>query len=175
MKEISDIELIKIGKIIKTHSFKGELVVKLDIEFEQIIETELFFVVIDGITVPFFTVKNTRSYKNSQMLITFEDIDNDKNAEQMLGYDIFIEKEKFEIEEGDNSFSYDGYKVFDKQGFIGTVQGFLNIPANPILSIYDKDNNEVLVPFNEIFIENIDSEKNEIHLNLPKGLIDINK
>jgi 16S rRNA processing protein RimM len=175
MKEISDIELIKIGKIIKTHSFKGELIIKLDIEFDQIFETELFFVLIDGITVPFFTSKIFKPYKASQMLINFDDIDNEKTASQLLGKDIFISNEDFDNETDSEQDNFNGYKVFNHNNLIGTVNGFLNIPSNPILSIFDTDENEILVPYNEHFIEKIDDEKNEIFLILPEGLIDINK
>ena len=175
MKEISDIEFIKIGKIIKTHSFKGELVVKLFIEFNQILKTELFFVNIDGITVPFFTSQNIRSFKKSQMLIMFEDIDSDIKATKLINSDIFLENINIEEVFEEESQSLENFKVYNNKVFLGSVESFLNIPSNPILSILTPDNEEILIPYNDNFIEKTDYKKEEIYLNLPQDLLNINK
>lgn len=174
MKEISDIELFKIGKIIKTHGFKGELVVKLDIEFDQILKTELFFVDIDGITVPFFLSQKIRPFKKSQMLLNFVDIDSDIKAEKFIDCDIFTDTQNIEDLEFDEMWEITGFKVYNNGEFIGTVKNFVDIPANPLLEIISDKNIEILVPYNENFIVNSDYIAREIYLNLPEGLLDLN-
>lgn len=174
MKEISDIELFKIGKIIKTHGFKGELVVKLDIEFDQILKTELFFVDIDGITVPFFIKQKTRPFKKSQMLINFDDVDSDIKAEKFIECDLYTDIENVAEDETAEIDEIMGFKVYNKGEFIGVVKNFIDIRANPLLEISNPQNSEILIPFNENFIVNTDFLSREIYLNLPDGLLDLN-
>jgi ribosomal 30S subunit maturation factor RimM len=58
---------------------------------------------------------------------------------------------------------------------IGVVKCFYDYPNNPCLGILKSGNQsgETLLPLHEDFILNFDSQKKEIVVELPEGLLDI--
>jgi len=65
-----------------------------------------------------------------------------------------------------------GYKVFDSvHGEIGVVDHIEESPNNPLLVIHS-GKKEILLPLNGDFLESIDEEKREVHIDAPEGLID---
>ena len=176
MKDISGIELEKIGVITGTHGYKGNLLILLEINFKKIIETELYFVEIDKIKVPFFVSENQKpkSHKNKFALIKFDYINSENQAKEITGCDVFIEKENIIQDEIDIKDELAGYKVFDKNIYIGTVDYYLRIPSNTILSIKNNADLEILIPLSDNFITSINENEKELHLNLPDGMININ-
>lgn len=176
MKDILSLELEKIGVITGTHGYKGNLLILLEINFKKIIETELFFIEIDKIKVPFFLSKNQKlkHHKNKFALTKFDYIDDENQAKNLVGCNVFIEEDNTEQDEHDIKDKLAGYKVFDKNNFIGKVDSYLKIPSNTILSIKTDTGNEILIPLNEHFIVKINETNKELYLNLPEGLSDLN-
>ena len=65
-----------------------------------------------------------------------------------------------------------GYKVFDSEhGEIGVVDHIEESTNNPLLVIHS-GKKEILLPLNGDFVESIDHEKREVHIDAPEGLID---
>ena len=65
-----------------------------------------------------------------------------------------------------------GYRVFDAEhGDIGVVERIEESSNNPLLVVM-QGKIEILLPLNGDFIESIDDEKREIHIEAPGGLID---
>lgn len=175
MIPISELDLIKIGEIIKTHGYKGELIIKLSINFKRLKKTELLFFEIKGNIVPFFFDTAPKSYKKSGLIAKFENLNSDEEVEKLLNTNIFITKDKLEEEESILNENIEGFYVYDNDVLIGTVTEYLNIPSNPVLSVLSGNNDEVLIPFNEQFLISIDKKQKKIIFNLPAGLTDINK
>ena len=63
METIPKSDCQKIGFIRKTHGVHGELVLEYEPEFEEsVVETERFFLEIDGLLEPFFVAEEGRRF-----------------------------------------------------------------------------------------------------------------
>jgi 16S rRNA processing protein RimM len=173
MKEISDLELTEIGKFVKTFGYKGELLLKT--EADEIPETELFFVVIDGITIPFFVdPEKTRFSGNDKMILKLNFVDSEKEAEDFIGRVVLVENQNIVLRKDETDFGFTDFEVYDFEQKIGIADSFIDIPGNPILTVINTKRKEILIPLNEEFIINIDSKNKKLFLELPTGLCDIN-
>ncbi|NPA67651.1 MAG: 16S rRNA processing protein RimM [Chlorobi bacterium] len=175
MIPIDELDLVEIGEIIKTHGYKGEAVVKLSIRFDKLKKTELIFLITDGNKVPFFFSYPPKAYKKSGMLVKFDNIDTDKDIEKLTGCKVLTEKKNIKKTYENEIFIPENFDVFDNEKFIGKSGTYLNIPSNPILTVYSPDNKEILIPVNDKFLKSINIEKKIIIFDLPDGLTDINK
>ena len=174
MIPISELELIKIGEIIKAHGYKGELVIKISINFNRIKKTELFFLEIEGNMVPFFFSYTPKPSKKSGILAKFDNIESDKEVEELLKCSVYTTGDNILDEEQDVFTTIEGYNVFNNETLIGKAGEYLNIPSNPILTVITETKTEVLIPVNDHFLKKIDQKKRHIIFDLPEGLIEIN-
>ena len=89
--KISELKLFKFAEIIKPHSYKGDLILKLEIDFKRIIKTELIFVETDGIKVPFFISADFfKAYKKNSAIVKFDSINTEKEAKNIVNSSVYI-------------------------------------------------------------------------------------
>ncbi len=174
MIPISELDLVKIGEIIKAHGYKGEAVIKLSVDFEQLNLTELIFLIIDGNKVPFFFSQLPKPYKKKGLLVKLNNIDSDSEIERLINSPVFIESKNIFPEKETDLPVPENFDVYNRDIRIGKSGTYLNIPSNPILTVYSKENKEILIPVNDQFLKSIDYEKKIIIFDLPEGLIDVN-
>lgn len=174
MIPISELNLIKIGEITKVRGFKGEVWVYTDINLNLNQKTEHVFLQIDGYMVPFFFSEFPVFHKNA-FIAKFEEINNDKQATELIGCQVFCNENDIEYPENKTFDHIENFDVYNNELYIGKASGFMNIPSNPILEVTSADGLEILIPFNNEFLINIDEEIGKIVFNLPDGLTDINK
>ena len=174
MIPISELDLIKIGEIVKAHGFKGETVIKLSTGFDNLKKTEHLFLEIEGLFVPFFFSYKPKTFKKSSLIVKFNNLDSDVEVKELIKCSVFTTSENIIPEEGDIFETLEGYDVYDKQTFIGKAGEYINIPSNPILTVISDTNPEILIPVNEQFILEINEQNRTIIFNLPEGLIDVN-
>ena len=175
MIPIAQLDLVKIGEILKTHGYKGEAVIKLSVNFERLHLTELIFLIIDGNKVPFFFSNTPKPYKKNGLLVKLDNVDTDSEIEKLINTPVFIESKNIAPETVEDSPVPENFDVYNGNTYIGQSGTYLNIPSNPILTVYTKDGKEILIPVNEQFLKSIDYEKNIIIFDLPEGLIDVNE
>ncbi len=174
MIPVSELKLVKIGEIIRAHGYEGEAVIKLTVNFDQMKLTELIFLETEGNMVPFFFSYSPKPYKKSGMLAKLDNINSDKEVEKLIYAPVFLPAQNIIPESKENSFIPENFDVFNNDTFIGKSGNILNIPSNPVLTVYTADNKEILIPVNDIFLKEINIEKKTIIFNLPEGLIEIN-
>ena len=174
MIPISELDLIKIGEIIKAHGYKGELVIKISINFSRIKKTELFFLEIEGNKVPFFFSYIPKPFKKSGVLAKFENIESDKEVKELLKCSVYTTANNILEEEQDVFETIEDYDVFNNDILIGKAGDYLNIPSNPILTVITSAKEGVLIPVNDHFLKKIDQKNRLIIFDLPAGLIEIN-
>jgi 16S rRNA processing protein RimM len=163
-----------IGKITKLHGFQGEVVLLAENGFDKNFhKTELVFLLIDGLPVPFFIsrlqIKSTQS-----AIIKFDDIDTAEEIEDLLGTQVLIPKKKGKKSQstiGINDIK--GYKVIDlKKGEVGTAETVLNYQANYLLQVF-RDKKEILIPVTEEIVKEIDDKNKCIFIDAPEGLLEL--
>ena len=173
MKPISELNLIKIGDIQKTRGYKGDVFIRFNSDISLKQETELVFLQIEGYMVPFFFSEKPIPQKDG-IIVKFEDVENDKDAAELIGNAAFTTEDQIEYPENDSLSQIEGYAVFDNENFLGKAVGFLDIPSNPILEVITNEGNEILIPFSNDFIIEINDRDQKIIFELPEGLTNIN-
>lgn len=187
---IEEKDLIESGKILKPHGLKGELNVMMDYNAEILLEDYPLIIEIDGIFVPFYA-ESVRPKGHFASLVKIQGVDTVENAKEFVNKIIFLRKkdvaEYLQIEEDElvTEDDYIGWKVYDsKQDYIGRVEELDCSTENMLLIVRpdcdeNEENNLIYIPFNHDFItevqQDIDPNECELHLDLPEGLIDLNK
>jgi 16S rRNA processing protein RimM len=167
-------ELVKVGEVVRTHGFNGNLSIKVHSDFsEEIFNEDLpVFLIIEGIPVPFFIVSTKKS--GSYIVVELKNVDSEKKAQRLIACDLLIHKSFIEVDEEeieDNILQ--GYSVFDsKHGFIGKFTFINEIPGNPVFET-DFNGKTIIIPYSDEFINEINDITKEIHITAPDGLIDL--
>ena len=119
-----------------------------------------------------YTILKVLAHKKG-VLLTLEGIDNRNLAEELVGKEIFIDRDQLSEPEEDSWYWQDllGLDVFDHQkGFIGKITDIFPTGANDMLVVMDKTR-ETLIPMHKHFVESIDIEKNAVMTTLPPELL----
>lgn len=169
-------EVIRIGKLLKPHGVKGELSMLCENDcFDRSEDCDYLICDMDGILVPFF-IDSYRFKSNTSLLIKFDDIDTVEQAERMAGVNVYFPKEFIGEEdmEGLPEEFLSNYTVSDVHlGDIGTIDHIDDSTINTLL-IIKNGGREIMIPFHEEFIKDIDEQNHHIVMELPEGLVQLN-
>ncbi len=164
-----------LGKIVKKHSFRGEVIIKLDTDEPELYRNmESVFVNLGGNLIPFFIEKSSLS-KQTQFRVKFEDINTEEEAESILRSEIYLPLDLLPKLEGTKFYYHEviGFKMLDVNfGLVGTIESINDTAAQPLFEILHGDK-EVFIPLIDDFIKKVDRIKKEIHVETPEGLIDL--
>ena len=164
-----------LGKIARKHSFKGELVLKLDTdEPEHYAELNAIFIDLNRQLIPFFIEKSLLQ-KGNQLRVKFEGIDSEKDAERLLKHDAYLPLDLLPKLEGNKFYYHEviGFNIEDIQyGLIGQITGINDQTAQALFEV-KKDEIELLIPMIDVFIKKVDRKNKTIIVQTPEGLIDM--
>ena len=165
-------ECFFLGIISRKHGYKGDVNIKLDVSSsKKFKELNHLFIELNGNLVPFF-ISSLRFKNNDFIIVKFEDIDNDENANTLIGKSTYLPLEYLPQEENPLK-ALIHYSVIDeKHGEIGTITDIQSNNGQDLFIIKNQDK-EILVPVTEHFISNIEKDKKIVHLITPDGLIDL--
>ena len=167
---------LKVGKIVNTHSLKGEVKVISSTDFEeQRFEKGTELLITRGNqVVKEVTVESYRTHKNN-LLVKFVGIDSIEEAEKLKNLQIKIDSDNIgELEENEFYFhEIIGCEVFDENGkSLGEISEILTPGANDVWVIKSQNGKEILIPFIEDVVKKIDVENKKIDIEVMEGLID---
>lgn len=167
---------LKVGKIVNTHSLKGEVKVISSTDFEeQRFEKGTELLITRGNqVVKEVTVESYRTHKNN-LLVKFVGIDSIEEAEKLKNLQIKIDSENIgELEENEYYFhEIIGCEVFDENGkSLGEISEILTPGANDVWVIKSLNGKEILIPYIEDVVKKIDVENKKIDIEVMEGLID---
>lgn len=154
-----------IGKISTTHRLFGT--VKLSTNFqniEQLIEKDVIISKDDDIQL--LKIKDIKSFNGKKALVDFYNITKLEDAKKILNYSLYIRKDL--IEDFDDFYDIIGYRVFYENKDLGEVKDIMETSAHDILVVGDK---EILIPYIDVFVKNIDDDKKIIEVELIEGMI----
>jgi len=172
---------IHIGSFIKPHGINGALILKFENNFPGNFEnTELIWVDIDGLLVPFFILDDGIIIRSEGIggsaIVEIDEFDDEKQSRELLGCGVYIEQKNFEALSLDDAIDFSaiaGFEVVDKNyGSIGILTQVISYPSHNVLQIY-KDNIEILIPFSPAIVTKIIVAIKQIHINAPEGLIEL--
>ena len=162
-----------IGRVIKSHGIKGELVVEPTTD-----EPEIRYAVGEvlhgkqGKKEHTLTVKSVRVHKG-RLLIFFEEIQDRTTADTLRGTQFFAPPLEDPDDDGFYDHELECLRVIHNGADIGEVTGVTHGPAQSLLELTLDGGKEVLVPFVEEIVPDIDLEAGTCTITPPEGLLDL--
>lgn len=169
-------ELILLGKITKSHGFDGSLVILLEEgNSEKIKKLESVFVEVDGIPVPFFI--SWSSLSGRLFTVRFDGYGQKEKITEFIGCNVLArDSSRVTTLSPSLPVHITGYRVITTDGtLLGRIARILSFPMQVMLVIVGENENEILIPFNEEWIDSIDKKAKSIRMNLPDGIISLNE
>ena len=164
-------EVYKIGRLGKVHGIKGEISFLLDDDVFDRVDADYLVLDVDGILVPFF-MEEYRFKTDSNVLMKFDGIDTQERARELTGCDVYFPRALAESDEDNLSWAeMIGYSLVDAQSGqkIGTIAAVDDSTINILFELEDGR----LIPASEELITNIDTQKHQIEINLPEGILEL--
>lgn len=165
---------IKIGKIVATFGVNGQLIVEHNLGKKTAFKNiEVVFVEqTRNSLLPYF-IKETKAKTETENFVLFEDVINKEQATQLIGKAAWLLHDDFKkLANKKSPIALLGYKVVSNKEVLGIVNEVIEQPHQILLSISYKGK-EAYLPLHDDSLINIDHKANEIHLNLPDGLLEI--
>ena len=167
---------IKIGFTKKTVGTKGALKITIEPKYlEDISKTDVVFLKL-GNYIPFF-IENVKLSNSSTIL--FEDVTSETEAAPFASKEIYLrdsdilsEDERTKVEEDPLEFGHlNGFVIHDiHEGKIGLIIEIQQFPQQEMAIVIFNDR-EIMIPLNDNFILDVDSEQKIVNMELPDGLL----
>lgn len=167
---------LKVGKIVNTHSLKGEVKVisSTDFEEERFKKGSKLLITRGNQLIREVVVQSYRNHKNF-LLVKFEGIDSVEEAEKLKNLQIKIDSDEVgELEENEFYFhQIIGCEVFDENDKnLGEIIDILTPGANDVWVIKGENGKEILIPYIEDVVKKIDIKSKKVNIEVMEGLID---
>lgn len=166
---------LKVGKIVNTHSLKGEVKVisSTDFEEERFKKGSKLLITRGNQLIREAVVQSYRNHKNF-LLVKFEGIDSVEEAEKLKNLQIKIDSDEVgELEENEFYFhQIIGCEVFDENDKnLGEIIDILTPGANDVWVIKGEHGKEILIPYIEDVVKQIDITNKKVNIEVMEGLI----
>jgi 16S rRNA processing protein RimM len=162
----------EIGYISKTHGLKGHVILRLN-ELTGIDEEAIksVFLELNGSQVPYF-IDECRP-NNTGYILKLENIDSIDTSKRLIGKKAFA-LEEFILEDEESLNEFVGYAIIDARlGNIGNIAEVDEKTDNVIIKVIHPTGKEIILPFNDDFIIEIDDDHKTIEFNSPDGLVEM--
>ncbi|GAA3693675.1 ribosome maturation factor RimM [Zhihengliuella alba] len=168
---------LQVARIGKPHGIRGEVTVQIttDAPEDRFVPGRVFAVEPEQ----HGPLTLTRARWNKEiLLLTFEEVADRNRAEELRGARLFIEAdEESDSEESDEWFAHElvGLALVVDGQRIGQVTGLRSGAVQDLLEVELDDGEEVLLPFVEEIVPEVDLEAGEVVATPPPGLLDVNR
>ncbi|OZU90342.1 ribosome maturation factor RimM [Virgibacillus indicus] len=168
-------KMFNVGKIVNTHGILGEVKVKRISDFEErFYSGEKVYVVRDKYEPLELLIKKHRMHKGFD-LIQFEGYENINDVEIFKGLNLKIKQAQLTDLE-DNEFYYHeiiGCEVCTGSGErLGSIKEILAPGANDVWVVKQPDGKELLIPYIEDVVKEIDVQAKKVVIEPMEGLLD---
>ncbi len=177
-------ELTEIGHVNKPHGHAGEMSVSLSCDLDPA-DIHFLMMDVDGIFVPFM-VTSSRPRGSEAWLVTFEGIDSDSEAAAYTGSTVYaltstlrsLSDNNDDDDDDDNdgyvgADSLIGYTIVADGKTLGIVTDIDMSTLNALFVVESTDNERILIPIADEFVDRVDPETEHIYMSLPVGLLDL--
>ena len=164
-----------LGKIVRKHSFRGEVVIKLDTDEPDLYaDLNAVFVDLGKNFLPFFIEKSLLQ-KGNQLRVKFEDVSTEADAEAILKADVYLPLDLLPKLTGNKFYYHEviGFTIEDVNfGKVGIISGINDSTAQPLFEVKN-GSTELLIPMIDAFIKKVDRTNKTITVETPEGLIEM--
>ena len=164
-------DVFKIGRLGKTHGVKGEVSFHFDDDIFDRVEAEYLVLDVDGILVPFF-MESYRFRSSNLAYVIFRDVDTIERAAELTGCDVYFPRELAATEDEMPLLEMlVGFELVDAANgqIVGRITDINDQTANVLFEL----DNGMLIPASDELILNVDTEKEEIVMDIPDGLLSL--
>ncbi|MGN6406310.1 ribosome maturation factor RimM [Sinomonas sp.] len=170
---------VRVARIGKPHGIRGEVTVQVltdspEDRFIQGAEFDVDPASHGSLTVGSLTVRSARWNKDI-LVLGFEEVADRNRAEEVRGATLFLDTEDVEDEDDEGWYEHElvGLEVRVDGKAAGSVSALQIMPAQDLL-VVDTPSGEVLVPFVEEIVPEVDVEGGFIVVVPPPGLFELN-
>lgn len=165
---------VQVARIGKPHGIKGEVTVLVltdapDSRFA--VGTEF---VVEPAKIGSLTIKSSRWNKDI-LLLGFEGTNTRNDAELLRGATMFFESDDDEDDDAWYEHELLGLQVRVGTAVVGKVTGLRTLAVQDLLIVEDTEGDEVLVPFVDEIVPEVNLEDGYVLLTPPAGLFTVNK
>ena len=168
-------DVYKIGRLGKPHGIKGELSFMFSDDVFDRVDADYLVVETDGILVPFY-IEEYRFRSDETALLKLEGIDTMDRAREFTNCDVFFPRELTDSNDEEMSWAQIvGFTLVDDiyNKVIGKILSVDDSTQNILFEVETPEGKSLLVPAADEFIKDVDSEKQQIRVQLPEGLLDL--
>jgi len=164
-----------LGKVLKTHGNKGDVLVHLDVDDpERYHKLESVYLDLHGERIPFF-ITSLELKHNRRAIVRFVDFETLEDAESLAGLEMYLPITTLPVLKGSQFYYHEikGFQVIDQNhGKIGVIDDILELPHQSLLQIRLGEK-EILIPIVDEIIKKVDRGKKLLMIEAPAGLIEI--
>jgi 16S rRNA processing protein RimM len=167
-------DVFPIGQINKPHGVNGEMSFSFTSDIFDREDIPYFVFEMQGILVPFF-LEEYRFKGSTTGLLKLDGVTTDEQARAFYGLTIYLPKKFLEkVEDAEIELDYfAGFSLVDaEKGLLGVISEVDQTTEN-VLFVIPTEDDELLIPAGEEYIDEIDHEKKIIYVRLPEGLLDL--
>lgn len=168
-------DMFRVGKIFNTHGLKGEVRVKQTSDFEERFhEGNTLYYQDDKEAYIALTVRSFRIHKGA-LLLEFEGINDINDVLFLKDHTLYIKAEQLTDLDNDEYYYHEiiGCEMVTTTGeVIGIVDAILSPGANDVWVVKGKNNEEILIPYIEPVVKDINVPEKKIIIELMEGLIE---
>ncbi len=164
-------DVYKIGRLGKAHGVKGEVSFQFDDDIFDTADADYLILDIDGILVPFF-MEEYRFRNDSLALVKFCNVDTQQRASELTGCDVYFPRSMAdEASEGPSLAMLVGFDIVEASTNekVGTIAAIDDTTQNILFELEDG----TLIPASDDLITDINTQQQQITMNIPEGLLDI--
>lgn len=174
---ISPDECYYLGYLSKKQGFKGGMIAFFDVDsLDPYSKLDMVLVQINSVLTPFF-VETIHLKDKNFVFLKFEGVADGSRADQMVGSELFLPLDRLpKLDDGEYYLhELPGMEVVDAEvGSLGRVDKIFDYANNPLIQLWH-NGAEVLIPLSHPFLKKVDKDKKCIYVELPVGLLDVNK
>ncbi len=122
-----------------------------------------------------FSIQKISPHKDG-LIVKFEQIRDRNQAEALAKSGVYVPLELLQAEEGEPVFlkQIEGFEVVESSGQkLGQITGFASNGPQDLLEIALADGKTALVPLVDAFLVHIDFDKQQVTMDLPPGLLNL--
>lgn len=166
-------ELIKVGKIIKPHGIKGDLLVKTSSSFAKERFQKNSILYLHDPEIKEMKIAFAKPYREG-WIIRFEDFEDINFIEHWRMKYLYIKQDQLTPLAEDEVYYCDlmNCQVFDlHEKVIGIVEDIIETGSHIILRVINDQNKSILIPFVKAMIKEVNITKKSIIVDVWEGLI----
>ena len=158
--------LILIGQVTGTHRLLGT--VKVNSKFPNVESLKGLSVILKKDNdIKISKINDVKGITGGRVLFDLDKINNLDLAKELGGYKIYVRSDL--VPDYEEEISIIGYNVYDKEEHIGEVIDILETAAHEIL-IVDNFGSEIMIPYIDVFVKEVDDVKKIIKVELIEGM-----